>query len=54
MTLTKECPNCEGLGEIEVPLGFHTGNPETDDWETVPCEDCEGTGEVEAEDEEAG
>ena len=51
----KTCPNCDGLGEVEVPLGFHTGNPDTDDWDVVDCDDCNGTGQVEdwdAEDEE--
>ena len=51
----KTCPNCDGLGEVEVPLGFHTGNPDTDDWDVVDCDDCDGTGQVEdwdAEDEE--
>lgn len=43
----KTCPNCDGLGEIAVPLGFHTGNPDTDDWDLVDCEDCDGTGWVE-------
>jgi DnaJ-class molecular chaperone len=47
-----DCPECEGTGEIEVPLGFHTGNPETDDWDVETCDCCNGTGEIEAEEEE--
>lgn len=43
------CPVCNGSGEIEVPLGFHTGDPEMDDWDWLPCEDCNGTGEIEGE-----
>ena len=45
------CPCCAGTGEIEVPLGPHTGDPETDDWDWLPCEDCNGTGEIEGEEE---
>jgi DnaJ-class molecular chaperone len=48
-----DCPECEGTGEIEVPLGFHTGNPDTDDWDVADCEECGGTGEIEAEEEDA-
>jgi hypothetical protein len=51
----KTCPNCEGLGEIEVGYGFQTGDPTVDDWVLVDCEDCDGTGQVEdwdAEEEE--
>ena len=47
-----DCPECEGTGEIEVPIGFHTGNPETDDWDVETCDCCGGTGEIEAEEEE--
>lgn len=46
------CPQCEGTGEVEVPLGFHTGNPETDDWDWVACDECGGSGQVESEEEE--
>ena len=47
-----DCPECNGTGEIEVPIGFHTGNPETDDWDVETCDCCGGTGEIEAEEEE--
>jgi hypothetical protein len=43
---TTDCPECNGTGEIEVPLGFCTGNPETDDWDIEDCPKCDGTGEV--------
>lgn len=42
-----DCPECEGSGIIAIPLGFHTGNPETDDWDEEDCPECGGTGEVE-------
>lgn len=40
------CPECDGAGEIAVPLGFHTGNPETDDWDDETCPLCKGTGQI--------
>jgi DnaJ-class molecular chaperone len=54
MTLNQQqfidCPDCNGTGVVDVPLGFHTGNPETDDWDEDECVTCGGTGEIEAED----
>lgn len=47
-----ECPECDGTGGIWEPLGWHTGDPETDDWDWVPCDECGGYGEIEVEAEE--
>jgi DnaJ-class molecular chaperone len=45
-----DCPDCGGAGRIFVPLGFHTGDPETDDWDEDECETCRGTGQIERDD----
>jgi DnaJ-class molecular chaperone len=47
-----DCPECNGTGEIEVPIGWHTLDPETDDWDWVTCDECGGSGRVESEEEE--
>lgn len=47
-----DCPKCNGTGEIVVPIGLHTGDPEMDDWDVADCDECDGTGQIETEEEE--
>ena len=44
-----DCDDCGGSGATLIALGFHTGDPRTDDWDEEACETCHGTGKVEWE-----
>jgi len=44
---TEECPDCEGIGKINVGTGFMCGNSGCDAWpELAKCEKCRGAGRI--------